>query len=155
MSDQWFYARSGQQFGPVTFEEVRGTARNGVLGPDDYVWSSGMADWKPARDIDGLFDRPNYPPGPPPTTDAPSASDLLTLKIAASVTAILFGYLGVHKFILGMKGPGLIMLLVTVLTFGAGAVVMYPIGLIEGIIYLVKSDEDFYRDYMVNKKGWF
>ena len=40
-------------------------------------------------------------------------------------------------------------------TCGVGGAVMGIIGLIEGIIYLVKSDEDFYQEYMVEKKGWF
>jgi hypothetical protein len=29
------------------------------------------------------------------------------------------------------------------------------LGFIEGIIYLTKSDEEFYQTYQVNKKGWF
>ncbi len=29
------------------------------------------------------------------------------------------------------------------------------IGLIEGIMYLTKSDDDFYQQYGVDKKGWF
>jgi hypothetical protein len=32
---------------------------------------------------------------------------------------------------------------------------MGPIGLIEGILYLTKSDEDFYQAYAVEKRGWF
>lgn len=32
---------------------------------------------------------------------------------------------------------------------------MWIIGLIEGIIYLTKSDEDFYQAYAVEKKEWF
>jgi len=47
------------------------------------------------------------------------------------------------------------MLLVSVLTCGIGAIPMSAIGLIEGIIYLSKSDEDFYDTYIVGKKGWF
>jgi hypothetical protein len=47
------------------------------------------------------------------------------------------------------------MLLVTVLTCGIGGAVMGLIGLIEGIIYLTKSDEEFYQLYAVDKKGWF
>ena len=35
------------------------------------------------------------------------------------------------------------------------AVAMSLIGFIEGIIYLTKSDQDFYLDYIVKKKGWF
>jgi hypothetical protein len=29
------------------------------------------------------------------------------------------------------------------------------IGLIEGIIYLTKTDEEFYQTYVVEKKAWF
>jgi TM2 domain-containing membrane protein YozV len=76
-------------------------------------------------------------------------------KIAAGICAILIGTLGIHKFILGLTTPGLIMLLVTVLTCGAGALPMWIIGLIEGVIYLTKSDEEFYETYAVQKRGWF
>ena len=76
-------------------------------------------------------------------------------KIAAGLCGILFGSLGIHKFILGMTKPGLIMLLVSVLSCGILAFPMHIIGLIEGIIYLTKSDEDFYQTYYVDKKQWF
>jgi TM2 domain-containing membrane protein YozV len=78
-----------------------------------------------------------------------------TTRIAAGVCAIVLGYLGVHKFILGMTKPGLIMLLVTVGTCGAAWPVMWLIGIIEGIVYLTKSDQEFYQRYMVQKQGWF
>ncbi|NCO35890.1 MAG: hypothetical protein AUJ92_07565 [Armatimonadetes bacterium CG2_30_59_28] len=76
-------------------------------------------------------------------------------KIAAGICGILLGSLGVHKFILGMNSPGLIMLLVSLLTCGIGASVMGIIGLVEGIIYLTKTDEQFYQDYAVTQKAWF
>ncbi len=76
-------------------------------------------------------------------------------KIPAGVCGILLGSLGVHKFILGQTTPGIIMLLVTLLTCGFGGMIMHPIGLIEGIIYLTKSDREFYQQYAVEKKGWF
>ncbi len=72
-------------------------------------------------------------------------------RIVAGVLAIIFGWLGVHKFILGYTQEGVIQLVVSVLTCGAGGV----IGLIEGIIYLTKSDEEFIQTYQVGKKGWF
>jgi len=46
------------------------------------------------------------------------------------------------------------MLLVSILTCGFGGVVMGIIGLIEGIIYLTKSDEEFAQTYLSSKKGW-
>ncbi|HEV8605411.1 MAG TPA: GYF domain-containing protein [Tepidisphaeraceae bacterium] len=98
--------------------------------------------------------------GQPPPMQYPSAPrfDAATAnsqKIASGICGILIGGLGIHKFILGMTGPGLIMLLITVLTCGFGGIVMHIIGIIEGIIYLTKTDEEFYRTYMVEKKAWF
>ena len=40
-------------------------------------------------------------------------------------------------------------------TFGGAAYVMGIIGLIEGIVYLTKSDAEFVATYIVGKKGWF
>jgi TM2 domain-containing membrane protein YozV len=76
-------------------------------------------------------------------------------KIAAGVCGILLGALGIHKFILGYTTQGIIMLLVSILTIGLAAPIMGIIGLIEGILYLTKSDEDFSRTYIQSKKGWF
>ncbi|MGO8765889.1 MAG: NINE protein [Limisphaerales bacterium] len=76
-------------------------------------------------------------------------------KIAAGLLAIFLGGLGIHKFIMGYTKEGVIMLLVSLLTCGVGASVMWIIGIIEGIIYLTKSDEDFVNTYVINKKAWF
>ena len=72
-------------------------------------------------------------------------------KIVAGICGILVGGFGVHKFILGYTTEGIIQLVITLLTCGAGSI----IGIIEGIIYLTKSDEEFVRTYIQNKKGWF
>ncbi len=76
-------------------------------------------------------------------------------KIAAGICGILLGAFGVHKFILGLTTPGVIMLLVTLFTCFIGSPLMHIIGIIEGILYLTKSDEEFYRLYAVEKRGWF
>ena len=34
-------------------------------------------------------------------------------------------------------------------------VALQVIGLIEGILYLTKGDEEFYQTYMAQKKEWF
>jgi len=72
-------------------------------------------------------------------------------KIIAGICGILLGGFGVHKFVLGYTTEGIIQLVITLLTCGAGSV----IGLVEGIIYLTKSDEEFVRTYIQGKKGWF
>jgi TM2 domain-containing membrane protein YozV len=76
-------------------------------------------------------------------------------KIVAGILAILVGSLGVHKFILGYTTEGVIMLLVTVLSCGILGIAMSVIGIIEGIMYLTKTDEEFVRTYIQSKKGWF
>ncbi|MFN4280602.1 TM2 domain-containing protein [Thermosynechococcus sp.] len=84
-----------------------------------------------------------------------SNSDISGKKIAAGICGILLGALGIHKFVLGYNTEGLIMLLVSLLSCGLLALVMGIIGLIEGVIYLTKSDEEFNRTYIAGKKGWF
>lgn len=84
-----------------------------------------------------------------------NSGDSSSKKIAAGICGILLGGFGIHKFILGYQTEGLIMLLVTILTCGFGGFVMGIIGLVEGIIYLTKSDDEFYSTYMAEKKGWF
>ena len=85
------------------------------------------------------------------TTTYPGAEK----KIAAGICGILLGALGIHKFILGYKTQGLIMLLVTILSLGILGWVSGILGLIEGIIYLTKTDEQFSNTYIVGKKPWF
>jgi TM2 domain-containing membrane protein YozV len=72
-------------------------------------------------------------------------------KIMAGVLALLIGSLGIHKFILGYTKEGIIQIVISVFTCGIGGIIPF----IEGIIYLTKSDEEFYNMYQVNKKGWF
>jgi TM2 domain-containing membrane protein YozV len=106
----------------------------------------------------------NVPPGEPGFY-GPDRSEAGSKKLAAGITGILLGTFGVHKFILNYTTAGAIMLAVSVATLGLGFVtcgltmpaagVMGIIGLVEGIIYLTKSDEDFYQTYMLGKKEWF
>ncbi|MES2440539.1 MAG: GYF domain-containing protein [Verrucomicrobiota bacterium] len=56
--DAWFYTREGERLGPVTFTDLRIKASEGGINPRlDMAWSQGMAEWKPAGEIDGLFER--------------------------------------------------------------------------------------------------
>jgi len=73
-------------------------------------------------------------------------------KIVAGILAILLGALGIHKFYLGYNTAGIIMLVVGVLSCGT---IMAVIGIIEGVIYLTKSDEEFVATYINGKKEWF
>lgn len=76
-------------------------------------------------------------------------------RVVAGILAILLGPFGVHKFILGYTNQGIILLVITIATCGIGATITSIIGLIEGIIYLTKSDEEFVYMYQTNRKEWF
>ena len=106
-------------------------------------------------------------------------------KVVAGLLAIFLGWAGVHKFYLGFKKPAVIQLavgggglvlafvvgsaFVALGMFGIGAAIgflMYGVGyialmaagvvgLVEGIIYLTKSDEDFQSIYVTGQKEWF
>ena len=84
-------------------------------------------------------------------------------KRLAGLLGIFLGGFGAHKFVLGYTREGLILLGILLISFPLiclfiGLFTMYIpviIGLIEGIIYLSKSDEEFYQTYQVGRKPWF
>lgn len=83
-------------------------------------------------------------------------------KLAAGLLGIFLGGLGIHKFYLGFTGPGLVFLLVNTIGWSITWLflfipnfILFVIGFIEGIIYLTKTDEEFYQTYVVEKRQWF
>jgi len=80
-------------------------------------------------------------------------------KVAAGLLGIFLGALGVHKFYLGYTKAALVMLLISVvggvMTLGFAVWIVGLVGLIEGIIYLTKSDEDFATTYVQAERQWF
>jgi TM2 domain-containing membrane protein YozV len=83
-----------------------------------------------------------------PITPAPVGAEK---KLVAGLLGILLGGFGVHKFYLGYTKEGIIQVVVTFATCGIGSLV----GLIEGIIYITKTEQDFVNTYITNKKPWF
>ena len=65
----------------------------------------------------------------------------------------LLGMLGLHKFYLGRVWAGVVMIVGTCLVVTAP--IVFVIAFLEMIIYLVKSDQSFYEDYVVGGKSWF
>ena len=74
-------------------------------------------------------------------------------KYVAAALAFFVGMLGIHKFYLGRTAAGIIMIVGTCLIITAPLVGI--IAFIETIIYLVKSDQSFYEDYIAGTKSWF
>lgn len=63
-------------------------------------------------------------------------------KTAAGLLAIFLGGLGIHKFYLGKPGLGILYLIF------CWTWIPEIVGIIEGIIYLTMSDENFYYKYV-------
>lgn len=79
---------------------------------------------------------PNYPASPAVNPAWPVKS-----KVVAGVLALLLGSIGVHKFYLGKVAHGILMLLFC-WTYIPGI-----IALIDGIMILTSSDENFQQKY--------
>ena len=69
-------------------------------------------------------------------------------RTTCGIVAILLGGWGVHRFLLGDTTGGIIRIVACCGCFNV-------IGVIEGIIYLTKTDEEFHQTYVVEKKAWF
>ncbi|MCL2825882.1 MAG: TM2 domain-containing protein [Eggerthellaceae bacterium] len=113
---------------------------------------------------------PNMPPQPPlQTPPQPTyyyqqpypAAPVVSPKdhVAAGLLGIFLGGFGIHKFYLGYNTAGFIMLASAIvggaITFGIAWAVVWLIGFIEGIMYLVKSQSEFEYLYVFNKREWF
>jgi TM2 domain-containing membrane protein YozV len=140
----------GKEYGPISADQLRDWLRQGRVGQQTPVRPEAGGDWRPLA----TYPEFNFAPGTTPLAP-PALADRASKKIPAGICGILLGSLGIHKFILGYTGTGLIMLLVSVLTCGLAAPVFGLIGLIEGILYLTKSDEEFVRTYVDGRKEWF
>ena len=86
---------------------------------------------------------------------ASGGSDGKKDRTIAALLAILFGALGVHEFYLGNNTSAIIRLAITLLTCGWCGAVLGLISLIEGIIYLTKTDDEFQTIYVEGHKDWF
>lgn len=84
-------------------------------------------------------------------------------RVLTGILAIILGHFGVHKFVLGYNSEGFVILIATIIGYATlcifiGAFVLAAtsvLGLVEGIIYLTKTDAEFYEMYQKNKKPWF
>ncbi|MCU0797020.1 MAG: GYF domain-containing protein [Akkermansiaceae bacterium] len=65
MSDpknEWWLSRSGEKFGPVTFDQVVEAAKAGRLEPrTDLLFGGDLKDWTPAGQVEGVFEKISKP----------------------------------------------------------------------------------------------
>ena len=157
----------GKQYGPVSGEQIRQWIREGRANRASQVQPVDGSEWKSLESLGEFADAFATSSSAPPAVAPPAmnVSARASNKIAAGICGILLGALGVHKFILGYSNAGAIMLAATLGGFVLGfftcgisflaSSAMSIIGLIEGIIYLTKTDEEFVRIYVDGRKEWF
>ena len=140
--DAW--SQSSQQASDVwgqTYWQANGQANQQSQGP----WQANQAYSQPY----------GQPYQQPYAQAAPNTKD----HVAAGLLAIFLGSLGIHKFYLGYNTPGFIMLAVTIVgsifSLGLAGLAMVVISIVEGVLYLSKSQTEFEQIYVFNKKEWF
>lgn len=151
--------------------DVRGWPQAAASAPELDAWGEPQ---RPLRSpsLPQADERPVASSAPAPA----AAGDVAQKRLIAGLLGIFLGSLGVHKFYLGLNTQGILMLglnigvwvlalLLGLLTLGFGLIITVPLaglvsgalgllGLIEGILYLTKSDADFQRDYLSGHKPW-
>ena len=55
LASEWYYAKNGQQYGPISSREMKQLASQGTIQAGDVVWKDGMPEWRPADEIKGLI----------------------------------------------------------------------------------------------------
>lgn len=87
----------------------------------------------------------------------PIAAAQAKSRIVAALQALFLGGLGIHKFYIGDHVAGAIMLMVSLLglaLLGIPSALVGLIALVEFELYLTKSDADFERIYLQEKRAW-
>ena len=168
----WHYTRRGeQQPAPISQSALVNLIASGDVGAEDHAWCETMSTWDVVSRIPQLapFAVPSLPgamvgggsPSFAPAAQRPTSVSgesaeyraFVSKKTGAGILALFLGNLGVHKFMLGLTTGGLTTLVLFLLLIPIPFLTV--VSFVEGVIYLSKSDEQFYQDYAVRKKQWF
>lgn len=148
--DAW--SQSSQQASDVwgqTYWQANGQA---YQQPGGQAYQQSQGPWQANQ----AYSQPcGQPYQQPYAQAAPNTKD----HVAAGLLAIFLGSLGIHKFYLGYNTPGFIMLAVTIVgsifSLGLAGLAMVVISIVEGVLYLSKSQTEFEQIYVFSKKEWF
>mgnify|MGYP004545982931 FL=1 len=146
------WSQSSQQASDVwgqTYWQANGQA---YQQPGGQAYQQSQGPWQANQAYSQPYGQPYQQPC---AQAAPNTKD----HVAAGLLAIFLGSLGIHKFYLGYNTPGFIMLAVTIVgsifSLGIAGLAMVVISIVEGIIYLSKSQTEFEHLYVFNHKEWF
>ena len=59
---EWYLAREGQRYGPISHYDLRNLVSSGHLKPEDLVWRQGFSEWMEAQAVPGLLDVESHAP---------------------------------------------------------------------------------------------
>jgi len=171
----YYIAEGTTQRGPFSEQDLVGAG----LKRENLVWREGMPQWLPAHQVAELqpyltpasaapvplpgiapvgYATPQYavyppagisperrsPPGSAASSSEPSASINSSSASMAARSRML-----VISVVCAVLAPFTCGITIFALP------VMHVIGMIEGIIYLTKSDAEFYNIYMIQQRQWF
>lgn len=168
----WYFTKRGeQQPTAIAQADLVNLIASGEVSAEDHVWCETMSTWDVVSRVPQLaaFALPSASGGMPlsgvtqsaasmhrgklVSVDSPDYRAFVSKKTGAGILALFLGNLGVHKFMLGLTTGGLTMLVLFLLLVPIPFLTI--VSFVEGVIYLSKSDEQFYEDYAVRKKQWF
>lgn len=173
--EQWTIRRTdGQEFGPYSMHELLNFASQAKMPLDTLVRCDTQFEgqWVAVTRVPELHEAMTQ-------TQSLQSASLPQQSVSAEqlafdefkkkrVPAFLFawfllGPMGTHKFYLGQTTPGIIMAIISSIGI-AGSCFLFPLALlaitatiatVEGVIYLTKSEDEFARIYLVEKRQWF
>ena len=67
MNSDWYAGMEGKRSGPFSEAELVGLIKAGKVGTDTLLWRKGMADWKPAHQVQELASLFEAEPPPLPS----------------------------------------------------------------------------------------
>jgi hypothetical protein len=94
MSEQWYYARNNQQFGPISAARLLEMVDSGELSEDALVWREGMTHWQQAGRARRLFEAGPavHAAAPPPDPLAQIGYYSATADMSSRTMQILRGF---------------------------------------------------------------
>jgi TM2 domain-containing membrane protein YozV len=136
--------RNGSPYGPYPEEQIREWIKSGQIAPDEQLNREGDATWQPLSAIpEFAAERAAAPPAPSVMQAQAYSANPSKDRVVAGILAILLGTFGVHHFYLG--NIGIIYIVLSCLG------VSFILGIIDGIMYLTKTEDQFQRNY----HNWF
>lgn len=135
---QYFLFINGQSVGPMTENQI--WAYN--VNPDTSVSTDGV-NWRPLYSYPELMVKLRQSPAGAAAGFA-AQEEIANKKMLCGIMAMLLGGLGIQYFILGKTGGGIVTILLTCITCGGWSLIT----LIQGILMLCMSNEEFKRKYM-------